>query len=337
MLILTNCLSEVVDEGCLKIANSLTKRLCKDHDVYTITYDRKNSLSDIHISINKLMLSNSLKKILKSHDDNVMYIPFPAKAISTAVRVFMLSLICPKKLGVVLTQTASVGKIAKLLLRLSRAQLIVLSNSTYTFYKNSGFKKVSYIKAGVDPKRFLPVSKEEQTTLKTKYGFDSKRPVVLHVGHLNYGRNVHKLTQVDEKYQVVLVCSTLTKSEQDQDLRAQLESRNNIRIIDDYLPDIEKIYQLCDVYFFPTQQQGNCIDIPLSCMEAAACDKPVVTTDFGEMQEFRGKDGFYFIDNFDRTSVNNAIEKALCDKSSTRNAILSYDFDVAIDILKSML
>jgi len=53
------------------------------------------------------------------------------------------------------------------------------------------------------------------------------------------------------------------------------------RIIDEYVPNIEEIYNLADCYVFPTFKRHNCIDMPLSVMEAMACNIPVISTKFG--------------------------------------------------------
>ena len=47
MLIISNSLTEKVDEGCLKVTYNLIKRLKKSHGgAFVITYERKSELSD---------------------------------------------------------------------------------------------------------------------------------------------------------------------------------------------------------------------------------------------------------------------------------------------------
>ncbi len=331
MLILTNCLTNVIDEGCLKVANSLIKRIKNlEKKTYIVSYDRKHPLSDEHLSLNKFFLSGELIKTIRKKNEDVMYVPFPARTLPTALRIFMLSLYCKKKLSVVMVQKEKYNVLAKLLLKLSIAELVVLSKESFEFYGEIIDKKrIKYLKTGVDTKRFVPVDESKAKEFKRKYGFDETVPVILHVGHLKYGRNVQKLLDIDNSYQVVLVCSTLTENEQDIQLRNKLQNRKNIRIIDGYIENIEEIYQLCDVYFFPTVESGNCIDIPLSCMEAASCGKPVVSTPFGEMKELLSKRGFYRIDNIDNEDINELISQALAQQENPREAVLLYDWDNA--------
>ena len=135
---------------------------------------------------------------------------------------------------------------------------------------------------------------------------------------------------------MLLVTSTLTKSEADPILKKDLLSRPNIKIIDDYVDKMEELYQLSDVYFFPVVESGHCIDVPLSCMEAAACGKPIVTTRFGEMKEFCRVKGVKYFDDFDTETINARVADALCcGEVMTRTAALEYDWQKTIDAFDS--
>ncbi len=109
---------------------------------------------------------------------------------------------------------------------------MVLSGDSYNrFVSVVGKNRVNYLKTGVDTEKFQPVSGEESQKLKAKYGLDPLKPVVLHVGHLNRGRNVGVFTLLGKEYQGVLVVSTLTKHEQDQELKQQLLACENVKLI----------------------------------------------------------------------------------------------------------
>ena len=336
MIIISNSLAEKSDEGCVKASKSIIKRLKgKTKEAYVISYDRYSDISDNHLKLNKFLISRRLKKIIKEKNDKVIYFPFPSRPIATAVRIFNLSRYSKNGLDVFISMQTSMDPISKLLLKLSRANFLLLSMDAYECFKAIvGEKRVTHLKAGVDTKKFLPVSSDEQLRLKKKYGFDSEKPLVLHVGHLNKGRNIFELTKISKNFQVLLVVSTLTQGEWDWELKNELLLNSNIRIIDDYVENIEEIFAMSDVYFFPVLEYGKCIDIPLSCMEAASCNKPIITTRYGEMKAFEGTRGFYFIDSFDEVSVNNLINEALSlENITTRNSALEYDWDNAIEKL----
>lgn len=335
MLILSNALTNVVDEGCVKVANSLVKRLKKaDEGTRVIAFERQSDLADKYVTVNKLLLNRRLISEVRKNKGSVMYIPFPAKTRSVALRIFILSLFAGKNFRVMLSMTSGIDFLSKMLLKISRARLTVFSRRSFELYSSVvGEKRVEYLKAGVDSEKFMPVSQDRANELKEKFGFDADKKLVLHVGHLNRGRNVQQLEKLSEDYQTLLITSTQTKGEQDAELKNELLSCG-IKIIDTYIPDIEQVYQMADVYLFPVVEQGRCIDVPLSCMEAAACNRPIVTTDFGEMREFIGKDGFYFIESFETDKLQEKIKEALSAQDvDTRSAVLDYDWKNAVSKL----
>ena len=331
MLILTNCLIKNADEGCVNVAYNLIKRIkTAVSDVKVVSYERTSELTDVEMKLNKFMLSMPLIKLLRK-EKKVLYIPFPAKTIATAIRIWVLSRFC-SKLSVLISMHDNIDKLSGFLLKNCKARLFVLSESSYKDFEQFVGNRVVHIKTGVDTEKFIPVSTEKSKELKIKYGFSPDKPVILHVGHLNEGRNIGELLNISEEYQILLVTSTLTKNEQNAELKKALQSKQNIKIIDYYIPDIQEIYQLADLYFFPVVEEGNCIDIPLSCLEAAACNLPVVTTSYGAMNEFKRKKGFYHISSFE--NINEIIANALSFKDvSSRESVLEYDWNNAIEVL----
>ncbi len=336
MIILSNALANVVDEGCVKVANSLVKRLLKkSDDCLVVTFERESEFSHKHLQLNKFLLNNSLRRIIKNRKEKVMYFPFPSKPISMALRVFCVSLFARWGLVGVVTMQTQMDFLSRVLLKMSRANVVVFSRDSYNrFASVVGEKRATYLKTGVDTEKFQPVSPETVKELKEKYGLNPNKPVVLHVGHLNQGRNVGVFTQLQDAYQGVLVVSTQTKHEQDIELKEQLLACENLKLIEEYLPNIEEIYQMADVYLFPVLEYGRCIDVPLSCMEAAACNKPIVTTAYGEMKEFIGRNGFIFTDCFNEYSLERNLQTALSLQDvCTRDAVFSYDWDESVRML----
>lgn len=337
MLILSNCLTETPDEGSLKVAESLVSRIkAAVPETTVISYERRSRLTDIFLKLNKLLLSRELTGLLKEKQEPVLYLPFPTRALPMAARIFLLSHLCPEKVSVVLSMTRPHGPLSRLLLKRSRAHLFVLSRRTAEIYSQMvGEDRVTYLKTGVDTRRFHPVSPERAAELKRKYGLDPSRKVLLHVGHLKAGRNLARLMEIDSDCQILLVASTFTADSREEDLRKKLEQRGNITIIDRYLPDIEEIYQLSDAYFFPVAAAHNCIDVPLSCLEAAACGVPVITTDYGEMAEFVGKPGFFFLE---MEEINELLDRALAQMGRpARESVMEYDWAKAARELRKNL
>lgn len=338
ILILTNGLTEQADEGFLNVANQLIKRIKKmNPNVYIASYERKSDLADRYFVLNKLFLNPGFLSFLSQYS-GILYLPFPSKTFSLAVRIILLSRFARGKVNVLLVMRGRWNWISKKLLLLSGAYISVLSREANDFYCSMlPENRVKYIKAGVDMKRFLPVGEEKKILLKEKYGLDSNRPVVLHVGHLSAGRNIGELLKIDLKYQVVLVLSSLTSDEQDMELKEQLKRRPNIIFMEGYLSHIEEIYQMADIYFFPTVEKGHCIDVPLSCLEAASCNKPVITTKYGEMEQLVHREGFYLYDPMSKDiDLNELIKRVLKEqKKDIRKQVLEYDWDEAVMAMKN--
>lgn len=336
MIILTNCLTKTADEGAVKLATTLVKKLKKANGNFkVISYERTDEIADENINLNKFFIGGDLKKL--DENDDVLFIPFPARPWAVALRIFNLSRHIKKHLHVIMTMTTDADYLTSFLLKKSDAEFIVFSKYAERFYSDIvGAKQVKYLKTGVDTKKFSPVSDEKIRELKIKYNFDPDKKLILHVGHLNRGRNIEHLKKFSNDYSVLLVTSTLTKNEQDIELKKDLLSCENIRIIDDFIPDIEEIYQMSDVYFFPVIESGRCIDIPLSCMEAAACNKPIITTCFGEMREFMGKDGFYFTESFNADKLNKLVKKYCDNKAETRKSVMEYDWNNTVSYLEKI-
>lgn len=329
VIILTNCLTGRDDEGCLKVANSLIDRMkSMDPAVTVISCGEESLRCDVHLPANKLMFSPKLWRYLRERRERVLYIPAFARMLPTALRIFVLSRMTRCPVQVLLTMLSPIGRMAKLLLRLSGAQVISLSEQSHEAYKAVIGEKAIRLKTGVDTARFVPAP-DRKAELRRKYCVPEDKLVVLHVGHMAAGRNIGKFLLLDERFHGVLVVSTQTSDVADEALRAQLAKRSNITIIDRYVPQIEELYQLADVYLFPVEQACCCIDVPLSAMEAAACDIPVATTPYGEMQSFVGQKGFCRIDSFDADKLNSLLQ-ALCENGcGGRVRVLSYDWNNA--------
>lgn len=337
MIVLTNCLSGHADEGCLKVAVSLVNALKKQNPQTTVIgYERESELCDRYLKLNKLMLSFPLFRLLRKNKEPVLYIPFSARMYSTALRTAVVSLFTHRKVLLVMPMFAPMGKFSQLLMKLSGAKLICLSESSFTYYRQRLGEKVEYLKAGVDTQRFTPGTPGEKTALRKKYNLPTDKTLVLHVGHLKAGRNIVQFQKLKEEFHGVLVVSTHRPDQQDAALGEQLRQIKNLTLIDGYQPNIQELYRLSDVYLFPVQNQNNCIDIPLSAMEAAACGIPVVATAFGEMKTLLNKEGFYPIESFEPETLNAVLQKAAQEGKSPRESVLAYDWNNAAAQLTEM-
>ena len=298
-----------------------------------VSYGRKTSDCDLHLPVNKLMISPSLAVFLHRHKEPLLYIPAYARMLPTAIRLTILALLSSADIWMLMPMKSNIGWISGFFLRASGANVVAFSDESWRMIRGVIGEKAKYLKTGVDTKRYAPVCEEKKLSLRKKYGVPADKPIVLHVGHMTAGRNVAQLASIDEEFHVVLVTSSLTKAEQDMQVRMLLEDKENVTILDTYLPQVEEIYQMSDVYLFPVLDENSCIDVPLSALEAAACGLPVVTTPYGELKELINSEGFYRLNSFEPEYVNDLLRKAVRESHSARESVLAYDWDISAERL----
>lgn len=134
-------------------------------------------------------------------------------------------------------------------------------------------KQTYQISIGINISKFKPVSKSKSIELKRKYAIPSDKPLIVHVGHCSCGRGLEDFCVIPRNMAERLV--VVSGMFEDSDIVQKLE-QNNVRIIRGFVENIEEIYQMADIYLFPTQSTRYVISIPLSVMEALACGTPVM-------------------------------------------------------------
>jgi glycosyltransferase involved in cell wall biosynthesis len=152
---------------------------------------------------------------------------------------------------------------------------------------------VSRLANGVDLKKFQAVNATYKRELRIKHGLDPDRPVVLHVGHLAEERNLLALAELPHADIQVVVAGSLYMGTH-HDLISQLEAAG-YHLFKGYQPNIAELYMMADCYVFPPKP-GNSLAMPLSVLEAMACNLPVITTRFSGLEEtFTERHDFRFI------------------------------------------
>ena len=187
---------------------------------------------------------------------------------------------------------------ADMALRLFRPDAAVVQSDRWKAYCSQlGFKIWDRPIVGVDLNRFRPVSSTEKQRIRDELKLPKKKKIVLHVGHLNKGRNLIHITKLAEKDVLPIIVGS-TSVHMDSALVSCLEAAGVI-VIHRYIENIEKFYQAADCYVFPTIDPKFCIQIPLSILEAMACGLPVVSTRFEGLPLFfpEGYPGIKYIDD----------------------------------------
>ena len=204
---------------------------------------------------------------------------------------------------------------------------------------------VQFFPNGVDCQEFCPVSDSEKINIRQKLSLSLEKKIVLHVGHFKANRTleIFKEIQKIENLQVAIVGGVTETS--DESLIKDLQ-RAGIKCFHKYYEDISQFYKMADLYVFPLKDTGDklpdsynqvgAIDMPLSVLEAMACNLPVISTEFGALPRIlETGDGLTFCRN--NEDILNAV-KRVCNgvTANTRQKVLPYQWGRVIEQLEKI-
>jgi len=346
ILIIGEWLSQQYDEGIQNLVFSLADEWGKYGRVLLVNCGsqsvRPDWLQQGHNSIanvrtNRLFLSLPLRSALRAFCPEMIFYVSPSCAKTTALfRSKVLKAYAPRaKVFVVALQPVHYSGLERRLLPLLTPDGIFVQSPRSMELLRGLPCPVRFLPSGVDTSRFVPVAQEQKRELRRKYEVGEGTFVVLHVGHINRKRNIQLLQGVvqQEGVQVIIVGSTSTP--QDDGLAREL-AQAGVRVIREYLPHIEELYQLADVYLFPVTSEDAAIGVPLSVLEAMACNLPVITTRFGGLPlMFQPGGGFFYFDREVELPELIVRARALQD-CSTRRMVEPYDWRNVANMLLQM-
>jgi glycosyltransferase involved in cell wall biosynthesis len=312
ILVFSERLAPPPDEGIKKLALSLAAALRGlGHDVLTLTTGGTDwpEMAVTNLQADRSLRSASLGKYgAEFGPDVVLYVPTASLTLASGLRARMLKRHARgAPVALIATQGRRHNPGVRLAARLIGPDLcVVQSHHTETQARSLGWR-TAMLPPGVDLDAFHPVPLEEKRGLRRAHDLPEDATIVLHVGHLNRQRGVASLTGLAGLALPVLAASTTTA--QDIALADELRSAG-VRLFADYVPRVAELYQLADVYLFPVPPntgEPSSIDWPLSVLEAAACDLPILTTRFGALPEMWGeRSGVMFYD--DKASLRGGLQ-----------------------------
>ena len=274
------------DEGIRKFARSLLEALSLRGPALGVSVGPPVSDGNIvRARANQLFLSRRLRaEVRRFRPDVLCYVPTASDTIFSLLRLRLLSSMCGRPAtALVSLQPRPHSTLGGKLLRLMRPDLFfVQSEARALRLARVTGREVHCLTGGVDSDRFRPVSQIEKSNLRQKYGLPENDYLVLHVGHITPERNIALLEQVQRRAQVVMV--TGNSVGEDRQLRRRLE-QSGVIVFDQYIEAIEEIYQAADCFIFPVSSEKGSIEMPLSVLEAMACNLPAVCTRFGALNE----------------------------------------------------
>ncbi len=340
ILVFSERLRPPLDEGFKNTAISLVRALRQEHDVLALTTFGEDIPANgvRNVAANKLLLSRPLRQAVKSFAPEVaLYIPTASATPAAMLRTRILASYAPRaRVAMLALQPRSYDIVTKAVIRLIKPRLILAQSAVMQRALSGLGCRVAPLGSGVDTERFGPVSAEQRLELRRQMGLPPDAWIVLHTGHINRNRNVQALGLIQRAgCQVVLIGSTSTP--QNEALANELQQQG-IMVISSYVPSIERYYQAADCYVFPVTSDTGAIAVPLSVLEALACNLPVVTMSYGDLPVlFPPVDGLAYVQS-DNELVKAVMAMRTGGRANTRALALPHSWQaVARDTLTTVM
>jgi len=319
--------SGVPDEAMRKISREVAERLSGKNQVLTLDLKRIYRLS-------------FWQQMRSFSPDIIHYIPGPS--IKSFMILRLASIFCGNCKTIMFAVHPDIPYLLREVIRFIQPDLLLVqSYQTDLILRRLGCK-TDFFPLGVDIEKFKPVSYETKQNLRIKYGVDTDKFVLLHIGSIKSGRNVQILNKIQKYDCQVLLVGSISVGVDTKLLEELIDSR--CIIIDRYIDAIEEVYALADCYIFPTlnsydhfgRSTAKSIEIPLTVLEAMACNLPVIATSFGGLPYlFQEGNGLIFVEK--EVDIHQALELVKKDVTpNTRNMVLKCSWEVLVKQLESV-
>jgi glycosyltransferase involved in cell wall biosynthesis len=219
----------------------------------------------------------------------------------------------------------SLSSLNRLLIPLLPPDLVfVQSERSQDFFQRAGCQ-TEPLPNGVNLDRFMPVPTQRKRELRREHGIADQDFVVLHVGSVQISRNICMLADMQKELKIhVVVVGSTTEGPEDSVVERLRSAGCTVWLR--FFSQVEHLFQLADCYAFPVLDEMGCIQVPLTVLEAAACNLPIVTTPFGGLGLFlpEGK-GLYYVTGKDEMRI--ALSACMKDRNAqTRSLVESFSW-----------
>lgn len=314
------------EEGLLVFTMHLCRYL-NDIGELTVLHVRGNPEEHLRarrILSRRWLVTGRLLRFLRTERfDRVLYVPSSGLTGFGLGRSLLLRCIARAPTTVIALQERAVGALHRLVALAGHPESILSPVKGLTErLAHLGFD-TGFIMPGYDGSLFRPVGSETKRLLRERYGLPRDRFIVLHVGHVRETRNMQVFLRYREWGDTVQ--PVIKAGEHDPAWRHRLR-RAGVIVIDEYIEKVHEIYQAADCYLFPVVRPTGALEFPLSVIEAAACNLPVITTRFGALPDVIPEgNGILYLENTSDIARNLREARRLDVKTSEVVRDLSWD------------
>lgn len=319
------------DEAMKKVAYHMYENLSKSNNVRLL--DIKQLYSIRFLSF--------LRELRLMNPDIIHYIPGPS--IFSFLVLKIMEKCCPRSRTVISAMHPSFSSFShgpyyglsfllqKLLVLLKPDLVLIQSFRSETFFKKLGCK-TAFLPCGVDPTLFSPIDQNQKKRLRIRYKIKPDKFLILHVGSIRRSRNLQVLASLqNEENQVLVIGSTATPSEVSV---YRLLTAKGVIVLRNYFEKIHEIYGLADCYIFPVVDEAGSVEMPLTVLEAMACNLPVISLKFAALPRiFTAGNGLFFVD--DESEFNDIVDivKKNKEQVDTRSEVLLLSWNRVVNRL----
>lgn len=284
--ILCEVLRPPLDEGIRITAAEIASALSPRCDLLLLG-EEKATVRDLPVEgalTDRYFTGSALGKALsRFRPDALLYVPWTSLTLRSFLRVAILRRRVPGiPIGVLALQPRGEGWLYRRAAAIGRPDCVLAMGPDVERQAGVLGLRCRRLEGGVDLDRFKPHAGQGREDLRRALGLPLSSFLVLHVGHMKAGRGVLALRGVQalKNLQALLIVSTSTRLEENGQIRRELQEAG-VRVVDHHVERIEDYYQAADCYLFPGTSSTDSIELPLSVLEAMACNLPLVTTPFG--------------------------------------------------------
>ncbi len=275
------------------------------------------------LSRKTLVTGGLLRLARRERFDIVLYVPFSGLTAFGIARSALLRLVTRSPVIAIGLQERAVGRMHAFLSAIAKPDLVLSPAAAVREGLERLGIETDFIMPGFDERLFRPASPELRARLKAKYDFPRDRYILLHVGHVKESRNLEALLRYRDWGSDV---QPVVKAGEIDPSWAHRLRMAGIIVIDEYIGEVHELYQASDCYLFPVSSSTGAVEIPLSVIEACACNLPVLATRFGALPEtIREGNGFCFYDRI--SEIQEKISSLRLSRPETARKVTEFSWE----------